>query len=514
MALRTGRVIIAKNIKLDKSYKDVLDYTESEMLTLVTTNKVDEVSSASFVKVGENQIDTPFSYADALKCNYMAFQNPSHANKWFFCFIDHAEYINNGTTRIHFIVDVYSTWNDYWQVNNCFVIREHVSNDTVGANTVPESLELGEYKILSRFKDSNMWPLKLVIASTLDPSDDSITSIGGTYGGIYSGVRYFTYDDSNMTNGIQNMVDDKKGDAISCVFLAPNFVLPQTGGGSVTDSNQPQFYTNTIDPITALDGYVPKNNKLLTWPFCYILASNSTGMATTYRQEFFELVNNKIVFTVYGCLTPGCSIRMLPNNYNGYHLNLDAGITLGKFPQCNWATDMFTNWATQQGVNVGIQAATAVKDLGVGLATDNPALVIKGGITAAQAVNQVYQASLIPPQTRGNINSGDITTSMGENTFSIYRMSIREEYARICDDYFTKYGYKINRIKTPSFNSRTYWNFIQIGADENIGYSTLSNKSVPASDMEIINNIFRQGVTIWHNHANLGNYSLNNTIVS
>ena len=36
-------------------------------------------------------------------------------------------------------------------------------------------------------------------------------------------------------------------------------------------------------------------------------------------------------------------------------------------------------------------------------------------------------------------------------------------------------------------------------------------KSVPSS-IEIINNICKSGVTIQHNHANMGNYRLNNTI--
>lgn len=31
--------------------------------------------------------------------------------------------------------------------------------------------------------------------------------------------------------------------------------------------------------------------------------------------------------------------------------------------------------------------------------------------------------------------------------------------------------------------------------------------------MNTINNTCRRSVTIWHNHENVGNYSLNNTIV-
>ena len=38
MADRTGRVILSKGIKLDRQYKNIVDYTESQMVTLCTNN--------------------------------------------------------------------------------------------------------------------------------------------------------------------------------------------------------------------------------------------------------------------------------------------------------------------------------------------------------------------------------------------------------------------------------------------------------------------------------------------
>lgn len=87
-------------------------------------------------------------------------------------------------------------------------------------------------------------------------------------------------------------------------------------------------------------------------------------------------------------------------------------------------------------------------------------------------------------------------------------MILRDEELKIIDDYFSRFGYKVNTLKIPEFNSRTYWNYIKIVDGENIGYG-----EIPSKSMETINKICRNGVTIWHNHANIGNYSLNNTIV-
>lgn len=69
-------------------------------------------------------------------------------------------------------------------------------------------------------------------------------------------------------------------------------------------------------------------------------------------------------------------------------------------------------------------------------------------------------------------------------------------------------GYKTNRVKTPNITGRTYWNYIEIGSHEEFVHGNLPNNY-----LEVINNIARKGVTIWHNHDNIGNYSLNNTIV-
>lgn len=522
MALRTGKVIIAKNIKLDKSYKDVLDYSEANMLSLVTANKVGEVSSASFVKIGENQIDTSFSYSDSLKCNYIAFQNPNYSNKWFFCFIDDVEYINNGTTRIHYIVDVFSTWYEYWQVNNCFVLREHVTDDTVGLHTVPENVELGEYVITNKTSESFNNSLKCVVASTVTPGELA-ELFGGKYNGIPSGVGYYKYDMDKIVgevNTVQSFLDalasGQKLTAVTGIFLAPTWLTGTSTNIAIPNSNTVATQDFTSPRITALDTYVPKNKKLLTYPYCYINLSNNQGSNAILHQELWQdsNVSGYMTTTMMGALCPGCSIRAIPKNYRGVELPYDEGINLGKFPQVSWTTDQYTNWLTQNGVNIATKVASSAVAIGVGASTGNAMAVVGGTMSIVNSVNEVYKHSQVPPQAEGNLNSGDVTTSSGNNHFTIYNMTIKREYARIIDDFMNKYGYKINRIKTPNITGRTYWNYVQIGDSENIGYPTLTNKSVPAHDMELINNIFRQGVTIWHNHSNLGDYSLNNTIAS
>ena len=520
---RNSKVIIAKNIKLDKSYKDVLTYTETQMVNLITTNAVNSSSNCSFIRImQDNVIETPFTYEDCIKANYMAIQNPAYANKWFFAFIDKVEYVSDKNTKIYFTIDEFHTWYDYWQVSSCFVIREHVADDTIGANTVPENLELGEYIITNKTSESYNNALRCIVSSTISPGELA-QLFGGKYNGIPTGPAYYKYA-MDKINGEVNTVESflnalesaGKVDAVSSIFLAPSWLTGTSTNIPIQNSNTVASEEFTSPRITALDTYVPKNKKLLTFPFCYINLSNNQGSSAILHQELWEdsAISGYMTTIMYGVLCPGCSIRAIPKNYKGVQLPYDEGINLGKFPQVSWATDQYTNWLTQNGVNIATGIARGAVATGVGVSTGNVAAVAGGAISIVDSVNEVYKHSLVPPQAEGNLNCGDVTCASGNNCFTIYNMTIKREYARICDDYLTKFGYKINRIKQPAFNSRQYFNFVQIGAEENIGYSTLTNKSVPASSMEIINNIFRKGVTMWHNHANLGDYSLNNTIVS
>ena len=145
----------------------------------------------------------------------------------------------------------------------------------------------------------------------------------------------------------------------------------------------------------------------------------------------------------------------------------------------------------------------------------NPASAYSGLFNQqASYLSERYQRALSSYQAQGNLNGGDVTFAADQMFFTYYKMSIKAEYARLIDEYYTRFGYQINEVKLPNQTGRTYWNFVQIGSYENIGYSTNVIRSVPADAMETINNIYRSGVTIWHDHDNLGDYTLNNSIVT
>ena len=529
---RNSRIILAKNIRLDKGYKNIINYDENNMLNLIESNKVSESFNYSFIKIGENKISVGIPYGLCLKANYIAMQNPSYENKWFFAFIDKVEYSSEKSTIIHYTIDELSTWHDYYTISDCFVVREHVNDDEFGLHTIPENLEYGDYIYNQEITTDFGTKENSLICFAI--SDDSVISTQGqpvsrSYGGIFSGLWYIIMkDNQSAVNFIKKVDSLAKADAIVSVFMIPS----ELGGlqiswgseGSEEDNTLIEYgwLWNNTNPVSldvedismnlTLDSYVPKNKKVLAYPYNALMVSNNNGQNHIYRYEDFN-DKNDIKFDIRGSVTPGCSIKCIPLNYKNVSRNYEYSIPCGKFPICSWNTDTYINWITQNGVNVGLGVASQVIGLGASLITGNVLGGIGTGIGIAQSLGQVRAQSMIPDQARGNINSGDINYTLDRNNFSFYKVSIKREYAKIIDDYFTRQGYKVNTIKTPNITGRRYWNYVQIGNEENIGYSTSDKIPVPKNSMDIINSIFRQGTTIWHNHNNIGNFSLDNSII-
>ena len=546
---KNSKIYLCKDINLDREYKNVLSYTEQEMLTLCIEKSIVSATNFSFIRQDRNEIQVEFSYATCLQCNYMAFQNPNYSNKWFFAFIDEVSYVGDKTTKITFTVDEHATWYDYWYTKPCLVLREHVNSDSVGEHTYPENLEHGEYVINNVEMYGNMsaptcYP---VVATTWLPSNTPGLSNAVIHGGVVSGAYYIVFEtNTDAHNFIEALNGFSKTSAIISVFMIPSFLIApisswytaslnsyvnNSSGGldphtftckfallpnSIGGVNHPS--SKTISLNQTINGYTPKNKKLYTRQFNYLLMSNNNGGSAEFSYENFT--NNAPTFQIVGMVSIGCSIKCYPTNYKSYTHpvgtdiieGFNEGLMAGKFPQGSYQNDSFINWMTQQSVNTKMnQVSTAVK-LASTLLTGSDD-VTSGGLFQQQAsyLNERYQHALVPPQAVGNINGSDITFAMNQMNFTFYQMSIKSEYARKLDAYFNKFGYQVNEIKSPNVTGRTYWNFIQIGPYEEIGYSN-NLGSVPAKSMDIINRIYRNGVTIWHDHSNVGNYTLDNSL--
>ena len=499
-----------------------------------------ELENSSYQRK-DSTIRYPGHIDDLIGFNYCMYKNTSYSNKWFYAFITDMKYLNDEMTLVTIKTDVWQTWQFDIELKKSFIEREHVNDDSIGVNTIPEQVETGEYIIEEAASNSTTSDCHVVIASTYDIvadlTDGSPNNSYHTYNGIPNGSFYYivgtTTSYSFMTAAINGAAAGGKSDGIVGIFLLPDSILgitssttwsylyltedgwstnPSAGFGycpyKVISNSDAATLMETITinkPYTSINGYVPKNNKLFVYPYKYLLADNNAGGANNLQYELFSTSN--MSFKIYGDITPGGSIRMLPQNYKAQTENNLEGLTGTKFPIGSFANDVYTNWLTQNGVNIALKGASSLLSAGVGIATGNPIGIASGVLGVASTVGEVYQHSLIPPTVEGNVNSGDVNFSKGLSKFSFYKMSIKAEYARVIDEFFSMFGYKVNRVKIPNVTGRTNWNFVKT-IDCNI------HAFIPQKDCLEIKNMFNSGVTFWHNPSTFLDYSQSNSIVS
>lgn len=537
-----SKIYLCHNIRMDREYVNVLNYTEQQMVNLCDANKLAYANNYSFLRQ-TNSIFVGFSYDLCQQANYIAFQNPSYSNKWFFAWIDDVIYKSDKNTEIRFTIDAWSTWFDYWTAQKCFVVRHHVNDDTIGLHTVPENIDTGDPVCFYEQDDAGLGSIYwIAMLSSFNPVSNK------QYHGIsvYNKIpfakqvhlfRIFSteqrpfggYDDLEIY--IRDVNKKEHIGDISDLFIVPDALidyehLTQQIGTYTEEDDQgvEQSYSYTfyyprysidvdvgvsyINKLYTFSDYQPKNNKCLVYPYNFCQVSNNIGNTNIYKYEDFSdqfaPFRRELSFSI------GCSGRLIPINYKKIGRNYDESLPLGKYPTCSWSADSFTNWLTQNGINIATKLTTStIASAGQMLAGNYGGGIMSLATTEANMLGEFNKAILSPNIEYGGSNLGDVNFSAETNTFTIRSMRIKKEYLQIIDDFFTRRGYKINKIETPNITGRTYWNYIEIGANDCIGYG-----SVPEKYMNEINRACRRGTTVWHNHSNLGNYNLNNTIVS
>ena len=491
----------------------------------------------------------PAHIDDIRSYNYCMYRNDAYSNKWFFAFIESMSYQNDNVTAIRLKTDVWQTWQFDFVFKRSFVEREHTNNDAVGANILDEGINVGKY-IVNAFSDfkyqSNPQDcyVAVLVTELLDGTWNGEKPKPRIIGGVPQGCYTLVLDISEP-NSISNFVNaydvNAKANAITAMYVLPKNFYPDIqiySVGGRTGSGQDWSFeyglmpvSNTVlslgsyywDRNTTINGYTPKNNKLFTYPYNYLLITNNNGDEKEYYWE--DMGSSQARFDMKGVPSLGCNIRLIPTNYKntttgGYEWSLEAG----SLPMVSWNSDYYLNWEASQGVKAGMNAASGyVSDYGKageavasGAEQVNPANILEGiGRTLSSfgavfsglfaEVSKGYSESLKPNENRGQ-STGDLNYAIGKTCFTGYKMSIKYEQAVVIDNFFSMYGYRTDKVKIPNITGRTNWNFVKTQICNILG-------EVPQDDINEMKSIMNSGITFWHNSATYLDYSQNNAIV-
>ena len=539
-----GDIYLCKT-PLENDYKNQLTFSNATSQLTYFNSKIDKtLNNYTYIK-HDNMIKVGYPIDEIINCNYLFYRNEGFTTKYYYCFITNMEYVNENCTAITFKTDVWQTYQFNLTYNPCFVEREHVNDDIAGNHTIPEGLEIGDFVVDDIIKNQSLTAsnCSYIMATTRYPYVQGGQIVGGadgggSYNGIYSGLAYYYY--RNTTKGRTALkaaleAFDNSGikDAVNSIFIAPNISFQgteegvDTDWGRVNNSNSSvnmawdSYSTRQILKPTTLNGYTPTNKKLLTYPYCYFVINNGNGGNALFKYELFKNpdTSNLCDFVMNFAITPGMSINLKPQyyKYNGDASPIHSDALMGgKFPVCGWVSDTYTNWLTQNSVNIklgivqgALQTGLGVAELGTytGGTSESGVMNVVGGLSnIAGVMKDIYlHREFMTPQSEGNVNSGDVTFSTSNTTFTAYKMSIKQEFATIIDKYFSMFGYKINTVKIPNITGRTNWNFVKT-IDCNF------EGDIPQEHLQIIKQMFNRGVTLWHNPSTMYNYNNSNNV--
>lgn len=255
------------------------------------------------------------------------------------------------------------------------------------------------------------------------------------------------------------------------------------------------------------------------------------GTPKIYRYEDFK--GGTPQFHLLSEINPDPQIAVIPQNYRGAAGNSLADVTtFSGYPSISWSNDVFNIWLAQNGQKINLTATNLRENYGYNQAqnllgmTNNIGSALKGNLGEAitgetsdtlkyyqnqtnydyqikmQMAEIEYQQKLPDTANFGGNNATLIGYGLfDKNIFSRY--TIKAQFAKRIDKFFTMYGYQTNELKVPNLNNRPNWNYVKLN-----GANIVAN--IPQGDLEIIKNIFNNGVTLWHNTNTFLDYSQNN----
>ena len=474
--------------------------------------------------------------ADVIQdCDYMRFQNTRNGiSKWYYCFINEINYVNEQVTDIVYEIDDIQTWSFDGNFQKCFVERQHSLTDNIGDNIVPEPFEIPEsivcYTGVS-YKATGVNYMVVLGATKLAAGFNDLDQT--EYGGFASTVHYLLFDSSNLHTFIKNCefangfisglfnTDDQWSILAIYAVPAPLFndgtsktikgatgkVLAQYAYARYNTITKPSSETASHGNI--YDGvYGALNMKLYTYPYYFLKISTPTGEQDLKYENFFNSNVHDCVFSVKTGCNPEPQILIAPHYYNGEDFDNLYSVIVSGFPAMTIYQSTQTGAIIGSALKTGIGLLTAAS---IGAAGESGVGVILGqglakqgnaGVNAPPALQGTV--SISGKNTSGNMSpyfasSGLPTTVDPIFEINIFGMGLRAQVARMFDEYLSKYGYAQNRVMKPETHARQKWTYVKTKDCSFVG-------TCPSDSAKRINTAMNNGITWWDYRTSVGNY--------
>lgn len=571
-------IYLLSDVQLDPNYENVI-YTDNPSVeeTYFQSKVRRSFSKQSYQRVSKGKLRVQANANDIYSCNYMMFQNTSYSNKWFYAFLLNAEYVNDNVAEITYEIDVFTTWAKGLTFEPCFIERMHTLTDEIGEHLVPENFELGDYVVAENgvvhtFMGGDIWDesqreewwdnpeylvdkwrgewvivLALFVVPTLVAS--MLPASPGFTGGVAQQCSFKIYDPkedsawrAHIWADLQTLGILNDNTHVANIFMypkvfIPDYILDNQGIDQQLPSNPNSGYMRVLQVdknFSTMYGFQPNNNKLFTYPYCYLQASNNQGSTMAYKWERFD--TEKAWFVISSSLSANPSMTLMPERYRGMRMSVDDRLVISQMPTVSHATN--------DAVAKGLMAVGTIAGAAIGFAVGGAGGAMVGSEAGERVVKTVTKKRLNKETGRMKITGRDITTvpndaeandnnskyantaksvaqkmthiptngasgdndpmmNMGFFEFTFERIKITDEFARIIDNFFDLYGYAVNVVETPRFDNRPHWTYIKTT-------NAHAHGEAPADVLEKIENILNEGSRVWRKPDEIGHYWLDN----
>ena len=122
----SSTIRLLNGLPLDTTYEHTIYFSSiSNQVSYFTSKTKHVLNNQSYQRVNRGKIRVEVRTDECYDCNYVMFQNTGYGNKWFYAFIVSVEFVNNETTEITFEIDDMQTWYFDYNIDPCFIEREH-----------------------------------------------------------------------------------------------------------------------------------------------------------------------------------------------------------------------------------------------------------------------------------------------------------------------------------------------------------------------------------------------------
>lgn len=552
-----GRVQYFRNVNLSPESEDTIYFAtraaKDAYFDTLVNNVLDEQNVTYINGVGhKNVFRSAINMSKLYNVRYLRFRNadssgsnPGHYDtKWWYAWVTSVDYANNGMVEVSFVIDDIMSWMGDFTLGSCLIIREHTAQDRVYQHLVEEDLPTGDYVIRHQEDITAHYPGTNRNPTTQNPNTPSYPELVVSYareaggvgatglykGNIVSGAEYVKYDIS--TSGASDLKDDidaltsaTGGNAIGAIISAQivfGCMTPVQTTQTLEGLRPYNYYgefNSSANPLGEYEGsnsslkYTPKNKKLYNYPYCLMTVYNSEDSEKEFRYEFFS--DHIPHFLMFGLAADVPEMVLIPHNYRGSQQNnvMDEAIYMRQFPQASVAVDQYRAYVAQMtsgGGSYGVVGKIAKTVIGAGAAaaTGNFLGAAIGAVTsgvdiATSLLADKAKYETMPDSVVGNANSV-LTMAINQKKFTIIHRSITAEYAKVIDEFFNAYGYRVNRVAVPSMQNRPNFTYVKTSG-------CLVKGSLPAQAAKAIADRFDRGIRFWNGTvANIGNLNMAN----